>query len=128
MIWPHRVILIVPASLLDTANKIGRALDPDTGGADTFSTPLPNATNPTHYGASTAAAESFVQTVQAVMSGQASLFDAVAADYALRWPGLAVPTVEECDAFLVQATIRVDVPWNDVLAELGLIPANEETA
>jgi hypothetical protein len=113
--------MIVPAALLDIANAIGRALDPDAGGDQTFSIPLPSPANPTHYGASTAAAESFVQTIQAVMAGQIALVDAVAADYAQRWPEITPPSAEQCTAFINQATIRIDVDWNDVLAELGLI-------
>ncbi len=128
MSWPHRVQMIVPIALIDTANAIGRALDPDAGGDKTFSIPLPDAANPTHYGASTAAAESFVQTIQAVMAGHISLADAVAADYAQRWPGITPPTAEQCAAFIDQATIRINVPWNDVLVETGLMVGAAEEA
>jgi len=122
MSWPHRVVLIVPAHLKNTANQIAAALDPDLGGNKTFSIPLPDVSAPTHWGAYTAAAESFVQTIQAVMSGQVSLVDAVAADYAQRWPDVIPPTAEQCAAFIDQARVRVNVPWNDVLVELDLLP------
>jgi hypothetical protein len=120
MSWPHRIALIVPASLRGAANRIGRALDPDHGGDKTFSIPLPSAENPTHYGASTAAAPDFVQTVQAILTGQVDLHQAISADYAARWPELTPPTAQECADFLAQAVIRIDEPWGDVLVEMGL--------
>jgi hypothetical protein len=112
--------MIVPASLRDSANRIGRALDPDHGGDKTFSIPLPSAENPTHYGASTAAAPDFVQTVQAILAGQVDLQQAISADYAARWPELEPPTAQECAVFLTQAVIRIDEPWGDILTEMGL--------
>lgn len=126
MSWPHRIIMIVPAALRATANAIGRAIDPDNGGGKTFSIPLPTATEPTHYGAHTAAASSFVRIVQEVQSGQAALHDLVAADYAARWPDLTTPTAEQCQAFLTQTVIRIDEPWMVVLEELGLATSESD--
>lgn len=121
--WLHTVIMIIPAELLESANAIARALDPDTGGDRTFSVPLSaDGSEPaTHYAASTAAAESFVQTVLAVTAGQAELAALVAGDYAARWPGLAPPAAEACTAFLAAAVIVVDRSWGEVLEMAGLM-------
>ncbi len=120
--WPHTIVMIIPAALLAVGNAIGRALDPDIGGEHTFSVPLSaDGTEPvTHYGASTAAAESFVQTVQAVTTEQVGLVELVAADYAARWPGLAPPSAEECAAFLAQTVILADTTWSDALDQAGV--------
>jgi len=128
--WPHTIIMIIPAPLLVVGNAIGRALDPDTGGDKTFSVPLSaDGSEPaTHYAASTAAAESFVQTVQAVRGGQADLAALVAADYAARWPGLTPPTAGECSAFLATAVIAVDRLWGETLEDVGLMMAGSIAA
>jgi hypothetical protein len=120
MSWNHIVHLIIPADHLDIANRIGRSLDPDTGGDQTFSIPLPQ-DSPTHYGASTAAAESFVQTIQAVQAGHIPLLTLVQQDYSARWTDLNVPTEAECQTFMNTCIIRIDIPWMDVMMELGFV-------
>lgn len=95
MTYTNKITITVPASFTDVAAAIGRALDPDRGGADSFR-PVNGTEN---IRVSTPCTVAFAAQVPAMLADPALLHGAVAADYATRWPDLTPPTPEECAAF-----------------------------
>jgi hypothetical protein len=79
-------------SELDRA--IGRALDPDTGGADSWTLEGDTITT------STPCTEAFYDQAQAMLADPALLYGAVSADYSARWSDLTPPTLSDCEAFI----------------------------
>lgn len=60
-----RAMMIAPAGFVDNANAQAKQLDPDTGGAETFTVPLVNqAGEVTHYGCNTALTADGVEQVR----------------------------------------------------------------
>ena len=60
-----RIFLIVPQDEVDTAAALAAQLDPDTGGAETFSSRLSEdgTDPPSHFGASTLVTENTLQMI-----------------------------------------------------------------
>lgn len=103
--YTHRLKLTIPASLYDVACAIARALDVDSGGADSWGPRNQvdsegNETTPTHYTTETPCTEAFHSQALAMLDDAAMLHAVVAADYAARWPDLTPPTLAECEAFV----------------------------
>ncbi len=119
MSYSHNVVIIIPESLQAVANAIARALDPDTGGAKTFTRLYTDGAD-NFFATSTPCVESFAATVQAIVDGQFPLFALVSQTYVTRWPEETPPSAEDCAAFVAAAVIRIDEPLVDVLTELGL--------
>ncbi len=97
--WTLSIVMIVPAALQDTANRLSCALGHDVLPGNTFSVPLSSdGSEPaTHYGCRTAAKQEFVNILTS--AGQGDLPDIEWADYGL--------TVE--DVAPVLAALIVDV-------------------
>ena len=85
----------LPAELADIAAAIGRALDPDVGGADSFTLSEDGLTIST----STPCTSAFAQQAAYMLGHPEALHAAVSADYAARWADLVPPTLEECEQF-----------------------------
>jgi len=106
MTYSETLTLTVPANLAAQASAIGRAMDPDTGGADSFRHPviswspdgapvLDQATLTT----TTACTPEFKAQALAMLADPELLYQACQADYATRWAGLVPPSLEDCTAF-----------------------------
>lgn len=95
MNYTRQITITVPATFAETAAAIGRALDPDVGGADSFR-PVADTAN---ISVTTPCTEQFAQQVPMMLADPNMLYQAVAADYAKRWTELIPPTLEECTAF-----------------------------
>ena len=99
------VTITLPAALAEIAAKVGRAMDPDSGGARSFSpviTGYDGEGNPTYNGnirASTPCREEFALQAAAMLANPALLHAACTARYARDWPDEVPPTLEECEAF-----------------------------
>ena len=87
--------ITLPAALAEIAAKIGRAMDADVGGADSFQLSADGLTIST----STPCTSGFAEQAQYMLSHPEALFQAVAADYAARWADMTPPTLAECEAF-----------------------------
>ena len=103
--YTHRLHITVPASLYDIARSIARALDVDSGGAESFGPRTRTADDgteytPESYTTDTPCTEDFYNQAHAMLSDAAMLHAVVSADYAARWSGLTPPTLEECEAFV----------------------------
>ena len=111
--------LLIPADILDAANRLSAIIDPDTGGANTFtigfsadgSEPVSN------YGTQSVMAPQYVQLLQLGDPAyvQAAL-EALATEY-----GREPPTTEDCEVFTAGVIVRPGEDLMSVAAELGLV-------
>ena len=97
--YSNTLSLRLPASLLPIAQAISRALDPDSGGADSWMVD-----GDTIFTAGPCT-EDFYNQAQAMLADPQLLFAAVAWDYSQRWQDLTPPTLSECEQF-VNAIIK----------------------
>lgn len=93
--------LSVPADQAATASAIGRALDPDVGGADSFHIDPGGET----ISMTTRCTPEFKVRAVGLLANPVALHAVVQADYARRWPDLTPPTPAECEAFCAVAKI-----------------------
>ena len=108
--YTHRLKLTIPAALYDVACAISRAMDPDSGGADSWGPRNPvdqdgNPTTPDSYTTETPCTEAFHTQALSMLADAAMLHAVVSADYAARWPDITAPTLAECQAFVAGALI-----------------------
>jgi hypothetical protein len=108
--YTHRLKVTIPASLYDIARSIARALDVDSGGAESFGPRTRTADDgteytPDFYECETPCTEEFHAQAHAMLSDAAMLHAVVSADYAARWSDLTPPTLEECEAFVAGCEI-----------------------
>ena len=105
MKYTRTVKITLPAGLADIAASIGRALDPDTGGDNSFgkdiasydSEGLPVYANT--ISTSTPCTEEFYQQALYLLNHPEALYAVVSADYEARWAGMTPPTLDECVLF-----------------------------
>lgn len=100
----YRVTVTVPLEQTATASAVGRAMDIDVGGADSF------IERDGVLVAQTWASEAFAQMFAYLIANPAGLAMAVAADYESRWPELEPPSSEDIAAFCRSATMTIDSP------------------
>lgn len=99
--YDHTFAATLPAGLTLIAKSIARAMDPDTGGYDSWITSDDGLT----ISLSTPCVAAFYEQAQYLMLHPEALHAAVCADYATRWPDLTPPTLEDCQAFCAQITV-----------------------
>jgi hypothetical protein len=99
MAYTETLTMTVPLEQLETAKRISRALDPDTGGYLAFERLIP-VEEPTHATYSTSCTPEFKAQAQAMLADPAMLCAVVAADYAARWTQFEAPTLAECESFV----------------------------
>ena len=105
MSYTETLTLVIPANLYDIACAIGRALDPDVGGCESWGCKLqgdPPAV-PEFYTMSTRCRPEFKAQALFLLQHPDSLFDVVSEDYARRWSDFTPPTLEDCEAFCFAA-------------------------
>lgn len=102
MNYTKTLSLTAPASLLPIASAIARALDPDTGGADSWQTVGDVITM------STPCTEEFYSDALYLLTVPQSLYAIVSDDYETRWPDLTPPTLEQCNAFCTGVILVLD--------------------
>ena len=116
--------IAAPLAMVDLANRIGRALDPDTGGASSFGgVTCGGPASVTHVVCDTLITRAFAAQCGAMLADADLLHHACAADYAARWPDLVAPTPDDCAAFLAHALIWIEPrgrPLDRVLSDHGL--------
>lgn len=99
--YTETLTVTLPESLAEIAAKVGRAMDPDRGGAGSFA-PGPDGT----IVCRTPVKPFFKEQAFAMLQNAAYLHGACAQDYATRWPDLVPPTLEECEAFVAQVVLE----------------------
>lgn len=105
MIYDHTITMSVSLDQLETAKRISRALDPDVGGYEAFQQRSEDGTKAIY---STPCTASFASNAAMLLALPDELLAVVAADYAMRWAGLLVPTIEEVTAFCLDVACYVD--------------------
>lgn len=90
-----QISITLPAELAEIASKIGRAMDSDVGGADSFTLAADGLTIST----TALCTASYKQQADYLLEHPADLFAFVSQDYAARWPDLTAPTLAECEQF-----------------------------
>lgn len=111
--YSETITMTVPAALAAVAAAVGRAMDPDVGGAQSFrhpvtgydagGTPILDASTLT---TTTACTPGFKAQAIAMLAAPALLFAACQADYAMRWPGFEPPSLDDCQAFCAALQIE----------------------
>ena len=105
--YEHRLVLTLPVDMLDIGRSIARALDPDTGGYESW-TPVLDGETIVAYTTSTPCTASFYEQAMAMLDNPAMLHYAVTQDYAARWGDLTPPTLEECQQFCAGVVLPVE--------------------
>ena len=118
MTYDHRIICIIPAPLNEIAAHVGRALDPDTGGAESFGIALSKtgAAPATHYALDTPCDAGFAAAAPWLLDANL-LHGSICRDYAARWPDVDTPTVEAVESFCDSCVLVVDSDLAAVLAD-----------
>jgi len=103
--YTSQITMTLPLALANIAASIGRALDPDVGGAESFHrvvTGYQDDETPV-YGdtlvCSTLCTPEFRAQAEAMATQPELLLQACQADYAMRWPDLEPPSLADCQAF-----------------------------
>jgi hypothetical protein len=120
------MVIATPLALADSANTIGRALDPDVGGDRSFAGVLCAESPPpaTHVVCDVLLTGDFAQQCQYMLAHAEMLHAACCADYAARWPGLEAPSLADCAEFLVGSIITIEFrgrSLDDVLQGIGMV-------
>lgn len=89
------IYIKLPAELAEIASKVGRAMDSDVGGEDSFSLSADGLTIST----SAICTASYKEQADYLLAHPADLHAYCAQDYATRWPDLTPPTLAECERF-----------------------------
>lgn len=100
----YRVTVTVPVDHRDTASAIGRAMDIDVGGVDSF------IEADGRLMAQTWASEAFASMFAYLVASPGGLYQAVAADYESRWPELTPPDLPAIEDFCQAASMTIDPP------------------
>ena len=103
--YDHLVIVTVPASLGGVAAAVGRALDPDVGGADSF-VPQPDGT----LRAAAWSVREYAQALPYLVADPAALHASVVLDYQQRWPALSPPPLAAITDFCAAAELQIIKP------------------
>jgi hypothetical protein len=98
MSYTRTLTLTLPADLLAIAQMVSRALDPDTGGADSWHSS--GTEKASTISMTTLCTEPFYQAAQAMMLDSSLLYNACVSDYAARWQHMTAPTAAQCDSFV----------------------------
>ena len=110
--YDSQITITVPASLADVAAMIGRAMDADTGGAESFSRDIAgyDAEGEAVYADTitcrTVCTSAFRERAIAMLNDPAILHYAGVVDYAQRWTDLTPPTLEQCVNFVAAAKVE----------------------
>ncbi|MDD0837931.1 hypothetical protein PSQ40_05035 [Curvibacter sp. HBC61] len=110
--YTEQIRMTLPLGFETIAAAIGRALDPDVGGAESFRRQVTgyNKDETPIYGdvltCSSLCTPEFKQQALAMQAKPELLHAACAADYAARWPDLTPPTLEDCQAFAAAVAIE----------------------
>jgi hypothetical protein len=86
--------ITVPDTLKEIAEKIGKALDPDSGGEYSFTDRGDGTINVT-----TPCTLEFKQQAEYMMAHPELLHHEIGRKYAARWPDFTAPTLAECELF-----------------------------
>lgn len=93
--FTEQISITLPADLAEIARKIGRAMDSDSGGADSFSLSADGLTIST----SAICTAEYKADADHLLAHPDELYAYCAANYVKRWGDLEPPTLAECEQF-----------------------------
>lgn len=121
MSYDHTITIAVPMTDYDIATIVGRAFDPDLGGAESFAIIRATDSQNTEYAVThTPCTEEFAGQSQYLLANPAALHAAISADYASRWTEMTAPTLVQVERFTAVALLAVDAGLDDALSSMGL--------
>jgi hypothetical protein len=103
--YTTEITITLPYALFDVAAKVGRSLDPDVGGANSFHRVIKDFNQdgePTYMDlirTTFPCTEQFKINAEYMMLNPSALFTACQTDSNLRWKGEGHPTMNECINF-----------------------------
>lgn len=114
MNYTRTMILTVPVELIEVANKLAQAFDPDSQGCKTFNLP-PSVDpmtgepveQPATVSASTPITEQLYEVAPYMLADAEALHASTLLDYETRWPELVAPTIEEVTQFCDCVTVEL---------------------
>lgn len=110
--YTSTITMTLPLALADIAAAIGRALDPDTGGAESFHRPITgwaDDSTPVYADVlvcSTLCTPEFRAQAEAMATAPELLHQMCLEDYARRWTDLDPPSPADCRAFCSAVVIE----------------------
>lgn len=114
MIYTSTMTLIVPLDQLETAKRVSRSLDPDSGGYEAFAARVQK--DGKEYAIySTPVTASFASNAAMLLALPDELHAVVSADYATRWPDLVCPSLEELTALCSAIECYIDSKPEDYI-------------
>jgi hypothetical protein len=116
--YSHRLTICTPVSLISRANSIARSMDPDVGGANSFSSVQATKAGGTYSICDTWVRENFYLQAPQLLSNPSLLHQIVVADYTSRWPDLIAPSLEDCTSFLSSSKVILSVRDSRTLEEI----------
>lgn len=120
----------IPVGMVQIANVIWRALDPDIGGGVSFDFLRAVDQDGNEFAVTSAlCTPDFAGQSEFLMANPEALFGVVSSDYAVRWGGMPPPTLEEVTSFCSGGRIVVtlaDQDYESHLNTLGLTPKVQE--
>ena len=116
--YSHRLTICTPLSLVSQANSIARSMDPDVGGAESFSSVQATKAGVIYSVCDTWGRESFFNQASILLSDPSLLHQICQADYTSRWPDLIAPSLEDCASFLSSSKVILSVRDSRTLEEI----------
>lgn len=108
MSYNAQVTTKVAAPLYRIACAIAKALDTDIAGERNYGPEkLPDGSIPEFYVSTVPCAQEFADNVPVLLGNPAALHAIVSTDYAVRWPELQAPSLEECKLFCTAVQVIV---------------------
>lgn len=109
MRYTEKLRIDIPTNVYDIACSITRTLDPDVGGADSW-TPVygEDGETITSYFVETPCTPSFKEQAVVMLHDPAMLHAVVSSDFEKRWVDLIPPKLEEIEMFCALAVIAPD--------------------
>lgn len=105
--YTNTITLVVPLSVLETAKRVSRALDPDSGGYEAFQArAIKEGKEYALY--SSPCTASFAANASLFIYVPEELYAVVAEDYASRWSELECPSIEEIVQFCASVECYID--------------------
>jgi hypothetical protein len=104
--YTTEITITLPLALSEISAKVGRSLDPDVGGANSFHRVIESydaAGEPVYTNlirTTSPCTEEFKTQAEYMMTDPQALHDVCSADYKIRWPEYVPPTFSECAQFV----------------------------
>lgn len=119
MSYDYRLTVCTPISLVSQANSIALSMDPDVGGAKSFSNlKAININNNEFVVCDVWIRANFATQANAMLTNPQLLYAACLSDYSARWVELTAPTLTECTEFINKSIIHIEPRSTKTIVEI----------